>query len=67
MDNLYYSDREPAEGLRPNMKYKELKTLYDYKEFKPTLADRYSPGRAAALNNLVIAWSKIFLTFTSKL
>lgn len=44
MNNLYYSDREPVEGLRPNMKYKELKTLYNYKEFTPTLADRYSPA-----------------------
>lgn len=44
MSNLYYTDREPVENLRPNMKYKELKTIYNYKDFTPTLADRYSPG-----------------------
>ena len=42
--SLYYTDREPVANLRPNMKYKELKDLYDYKEFEPTFADRYSPG-----------------------
>lgn len=40
---LFYSDREPVEGLRPNMKYKELKHLYDYKEYTSDMADRYSP------------------------
>lgn len=44
MSDLYLSDREPLEGLRPNMKYKELKTMYNFKEFTPTLADRYSPA-----------------------
>ena len=42
--NLYYTDREPVENLRPNMKYKELKGLYNYKEYEATFADRYSPG-----------------------
>lgn len=44
MYSLYYSDREPVENIRPNMKYKELKTLYNHKEYTPGLADRYSPG-----------------------
>lgn len=44
ISDLYFSDREPLEGLRPNMKYKELKTMYNFKEFTPTLADRYSPA-----------------------
>ena len=42
--SLYYTDREPVENLRPNMKYKELKGLYNYKEYESTFADRYSPG-----------------------
>lgn len=42
--SLYYTDREPVENLRPNMKYKELKGLYNYKEYEATFADRYSPG-----------------------
>lgn len=42
--SLYYTDREPFENLRPNMKYKELKGLYNYKEYEATFADRYSPG-----------------------
>ena len=44
MSNLYYSNREPAENLRPNMKYKELKTIYNYKDFTPAISDRYYPG-----------------------
>ena len=42
--SLYYTDREPVEGLRLNMKYKELKGLYNHKDYTSTLGDRYSPG-----------------------
>lgn len=41
---LYYTDREPVENLTVGMKYKELKHIYNYKEFSPALADRYSPA-----------------------
>jgi hypothetical protein len=41
---LYYTDREPLENLRQNMRYKELKRLYNHKEYEAALADRYSPG-----------------------
>lgn len=42
--DLYKSDREPIDGIKPNMKYKELKALYNYLEFTPTMADRYAPA-----------------------
>lgn len=41
---LYYTDREPVENLTLGMKYRELKNIYSYKEYCPTLADRYSPA-----------------------
>ena len=42
--SLYTTNREPVEGITPNMKYKQLKTMYNYKEYEKTLADRYSPA-----------------------
>ncbi len=44
IDNLYSSSREPIEGLMPNMKYKELKTIYNYRGYTRTLGDKYSPA-----------------------
>ena len=41
--SLYYTDREPVEGLTIGMKYNELKRYYNVDEYIPTLADRYSP------------------------
>jgi len=43
MSDPYYSDREPVEDLRPGMKYKELKKLYNHKNYISTPYDRYSP------------------------
>lgn len=41
---LYATDREPVAGIAPNMKYRQLKPLYDYREYTSTLADRYNPA-----------------------
>ena len=41
--SLYTTNREPADGITPNMKYKQLKRIYNYKEYEKTFADRYSP------------------------
>ena len=41
---MYYTDREAVENLSVGMKYKELKHLYNYKEYSPALVDRYSPA-----------------------
>ena len=38
------SNRTPADGLRPGMKYKELKTIYNHSEYISQLSDRHSPG-----------------------
>ena len=42
--DLYTTNREPVEGIVPNMKYKQLKELYNPKEYVSTVGDRYSPG-----------------------
>ena len=42
--DLYTTNREPVEGIVPNMKYKQLKELYNPKEYVSTLGDRYSPA-----------------------
>ena len=41
---MYFTDREAIENLTVGMKYKQLKNLYNYKEYSPALADRYSPA-----------------------
>lgn len=41
---LYYTDREAVENITVGMKYKELKHLYNFREYTPALADRYSPA-----------------------
>lgn len=38
------ADREPVEGIGPDMKYKQLKSMYSYKEYIPSDADRYRPA-----------------------
>lgn len=40
---LYTTNREPVGGITPNMKYKQLKRIYNHKEYEKTFADRYSP------------------------
>ena len=42
--DLYYTNKTPVDNVSPGMKYKELKNLYNYKEYIPGLADRYSPA-----------------------
>lgn len=42
--DLYTTDREPVAGIVPGMKYKVLKPMYNYREYTPTLVDRYSPA-----------------------
>ncbi len=42
--NMYETGREPVARISPYMKYKELKTLYDYKSYTPMPYDRYSPA-----------------------
>lgn len=42
--DLYTTNKEPVAGIAPGMKYKQLKPMYNYREFTPTLADRYSPA-----------------------
>ena len=43
-DALLYGNRPVAEGIVPGMKYKELKKIYDYKEYVPGLVQNYSPA-----------------------
>ena len=42
--DLYYTNITPVDNVSPGMKYKELKNLYNYKEYVPGLADRYTPA-----------------------
>lgn len=40
-----YNDttREPVDGIEMGMKYKQLKNIYNYKQYTESLDDRYSP------------------------
>lgn len=40
---LYTTDREPAPGIVPGMTYRQIKNLYDHKDYVATMADEYSP------------------------
>ncbi|MBR5835522.1 MAG: hypothetical protein IKY66_05095 [Bacteroidales bacterium] len=40
---LYTTDRVPAAGVVPGMKYKQIKNLYNHKDYTSTMADRYNP------------------------
>ena len=42
-DPLLYGTSEPVEGIRPGMKYKELKKYYDYKEYTRGLIQHHNP------------------------
>lgn len=42
--DLYYTNITPVDNVSPGMKYKELKNLYNFKEYVPGLADRYPPA-----------------------
>lgn len=42
--DIYQNQREPVKNLRVNMKYKELRRLYNTKDYVPMPTDRHSPG-----------------------
>lgn len=37
-------DRMPVDGIRPGMKYKELKNIYNYNDWYSGLGDKYNPA-----------------------
>ena len=45
-DPLLYGIQGPVEGIVPGMKYKDLKELYNYKEYTRGLVQHHSPGGA---------------------
>ena len=45
-DPLLYGTRGPVAGIKPGMKYRELKDLYNYKEYTRGLVQHHSPGGA---------------------
>lgn len=47
------TDREPVAGIAPGMKYKELKSMYNYKDFTPTHSDKYSPAWSGVASFLI--------------
>lgn len=51
--NRMLSQREPAEGLVPGMKYKELKDIYSPSEYISMPGNPYSPGLSGVLSFLI--------------
>lgn len=43
-DPLLYGTREPVAGIRPGMKYRELKDLYNHKEYIRGLVQHHNPA-----------------------
>ena len=43
-DALLYGNRPEVAGIVPGMKYKELKNIYDYRDYIPGLVQTYSPA-----------------------
>lgn len=52
-DALLYGNRPVADGIVPGMKYKELKKIYNYKEYVPGLVQNYSPAWAGVASFLI--------------
>ncbi len=52
-NSIAYSHRESVEGLAPGMKYKELKNLYDYKDYVSEPGDRYNLALAGITSFLI--------------
>lgn len=42
--NALLSSREPVENITQGMKYKQIKNLYNPKQYTETISDRYSPA-----------------------
>ena len=42
--NVYGNGREPVEGICPGMKYKQLKTMYNYSDWYSGMPERYNPA-----------------------
>ena len=42
--NVYGNGRDPVEGICPGMKYKQLKTMYDYADWSSGMPERYNPA-----------------------
>lgn len=40
----YSLGRKPVEGIQPGMKYKQLKTMYDYADWSSGMPERYNPA-----------------------
>lgn len=51
--SLSYTSREPVEGIVQGMKYKEIKKLYNFKEYEETYEDRYSPAWAGVASFII--------------
>ncbi len=45
--NLYLDSGQPAEGIVPNMMYRDLKKIYRHNNYVPCLGDRYNPTLCA--------------------
>ena len=45
-DPLLYGTKEPVEGLKPGMKYKDLKDIYNHKEYVRGLVQHHNPASA---------------------
>lgn len=52
-DPLLYGTREPVAGIRPGMKYRELKHLYDHKEYVRGLVQHHNPAGAGVASYFI--------------
>lgn len=41
--DFHYSNQAPMKGITPNMKYKDLKKLYNYRDYSAKLGGRHKP------------------------
>lgn len=52
-DPLLYGTREPVAGIRPGMKYRELKHLYNHKEYVRGLVQHHNPAGAGVASYFI--------------
>lgn len=52
-DPLLYGTREPVAGIKPGMKYRELKHLYNHKEYVRGLVQNHNPAGAGVASYFI--------------
>lgn len=60
LNGINYTDRAPITGIQPNLRYSDIKSLYDVRDYVPVMGDRYNPGSAGMMSFLIPGLGQIY-------